>query len=271
MKIKITPFNPIEEQWEKSLKIGHFFYYAKYWYGGMVTEINDDDHWCEEEMSLVSKSELPFITAIRHGLQKDDTPQLVSGLTPILNKHSPFYEIVNITKFPNKEECKQLIMKYCDYATKNNYTFYSKQLSKKTVFEYQNNFDITNDFFTRAGSCLYKAYILLHTNSSTFAEEIYINIFIAFEAIIEYLQQRDHMQRKEVIQSLSPVLKNLVHITNFEEYEEEMRDNIRNNIIHPFRDKSLQTNAHPFLMADYVFEDLEFVDYFFKKVLKKEF
>ena len=118
---------------------------------------------------------------------------------------------------------------------------------------------------------MYKANILLNT-SHTFAEEVYINISITLEAIIEYIKiQYTLKTKKDAIEFLDINLKKLKIFNYFLEYEEEMRESTRNNIIHPFRNKTLEKNAHADLDADTIFEDVPVVDIVFKAVLSKEF
>ena len=59
-------------------------------------------------------------------------------------------------------------------------------------------------------------------------------------------------------------------LVDFKDREKEMRDSIRNNIIHPYRNNYKEEVANLFMMADYIFENLGFVDYFFKQVLLKK-
>src|SRR3990167_3162026 len=111
-------------------------------------------------------------------------------------------------------------------------------------------------------------YYLITNTIYAFAEEIYINLFIAFECIIEYLKLKNSIERKYVIESIEKLLaKNKMSGVDFKSYEEEMRDYIRNDIIHPFRNYIKEQVAQPFMMADYVFEDLGFVDWLFKQLI----
>ncbi|MDD3679274.1 MAG: hypothetical protein PHX72_00205 [Candidatus Shapirobacteria bacterium] len=265
MKIKITPFNNKDEQLRGEFKVGNNFYYGKFHSSGVVTEIRAKDDWLDQEMAWLSRSEIPFITALRHTRVKmySAGTYLVSGGTPFIRKFGPFYKTLEVEKFPSKDECRDLIREYCRLATDESYHFTNKGVAVGSVLKLFRLFDYNNDFFIRAGSCLYKAYILLNT-SSTFAEEIYTNTFIALEAIIEYIKQRDGVKdRKKIVEKIS----SLKSVNNFEDYEEEMRDGIRNDIIHPFRDKYGEAIAQPFMMADFVYEDLAFVDWLFKQVL----
>jgi len=76
------------------------------------------------------------------------------------------------------------------------------------------------------------------------------------------LKLKYKVNRNEIIKKIT-----LVGVGNFAEYEEEVRDFIRNDIIHPYRNKYKQKIAQPFLMADHVLEDLSFVDWLFKQIM----
>ena len=192
---------------------------------------------------------------------------MVSGLTPILLRHHSFSKIIDVDTFPTKEECFHLLGKYDHPGTGCDYRLYTKRLAKRNVEICYDNFDYSNDFFARTASCIYKGYVLLHTNGTTFGEEIYTNVYIALEAIVEYFKTSSKKDRKTVVKEMANNIDALLPGTDFEEYEEEMRDTIRNDIVHPYREKEKRTVPQPFMMADYVFGDLGFVDWIFKKVL----
>jgi hypothetical protein len=235
-----------------------------------VTEIKSGDDWLEQEMAWVSRSEIPFVTAMRHA--QLEGPHLIEGaLTPILRRYNPFYVVKDVEVFPSSDECQQLVYKYCDYAAAGSYHFYERNVDVANLKELVNAFDYDNDLLVRAGACLYKAYILL-ANSHTFAEEIYIDAFIAFEAMVEQIisnrKLKGRTARFQVIDIIGEYLKTSEPGVDFADYEEEMRDGIRNNIIHPFRHRTGERVAQPFLMADYIFEDLGFIDWLFKKMIE---
>jgi len=264
MQIKITPLTPKHDQMEGDFKVGSNYYYAKFHYAGILSEVKKSDDWLEQEMSWISRSEIPFITTFRH-VQLSDEPRLVLGSpTPIVKRFETFYKIVEKEKFPTNEECKQLIMEMCNVATDDIYHLFKTEITQRELNEYYSHFKYSNDFFVRAGSCLHKAYILLDT-STIFAEDIYVNLFIAFEALIEHLQIKWKTRRKGVISKINNL--GLEKGMDFIEHEEEMRDMIRNDIIHPFRREEERRVPNPFLMADFVYEDLAFVDWFFKQIL----
>ncbi len=272
MKVKITPFTTKHSHLEGVFRVDNNHYLAKYHSAGMVTAIRKDDDWLDQEMCWVSRSDIPFITALRHvQLQK---PHLVEGvLTPNIKRFTPFYFIEEFQTFPSTDECMQLIYKYCDFANDGGYHFYQSDIKEDEIAKIYELFDYKNDFFVRAGSCLYKAYILLNT-SHTFAEEIYVNVFIAFEALVQHLKLDKKLNsREDVIDVIDSYVKKKQPGIDFKDYEKEMRNQIRNNIIHPLRtfggykDEKI---AQPFMMADYVFEDLGFVDWLFKKFIEGE-
>lgn len=267
MQIKITPLTPKHDQMEGDFKVGNNYYYAKYHYAGILSEIKRSDDWLDQEMSWISRSEIPFITVLRH-IQLGDRPHLVLGNpTPIIKRFEAYHKIEEKEKFPTNEECRQLIMGVCNIVTDDEYRLFKPNIKEQDIKDYYKNFKYSNDFFIRAGSCIHKAYILLNT-STVFSEEIYINLFIAFEALIEFLKIRWILDRKDVVSKIDGM--ELEKGMSFIEYEEEMRDMIRGDIIHPFRREEKRTVAQPFLMADFVYEDLAFVDWFFKQILLKK-
>lgn len=270
MIIKITPLTNTHSHLEGIFKAKNCYYLAKFHSAGIVTEIKKSDNWLEDEMSWVSRSEIPFVTAMRHVQLRSQ--HLVEGvLTPVLRKFKPFYVTKEVDKFPSRDECMQLVYKYCDYASDDRYDFYKSRVKEIDIVKLFRKFDYRNDLFVRAGSCLYKAYILLNT-SHLFAEEIYNNAFIAFEAMVEHLKFKNGFSgkdaRNKVIDLIGKYLKKDNPGIDFKDYEEEMRDAIRNDIIHPFRDRSGERIAQPFLMADFIFEDLGLIDWLFKKIIE---
>lgn len=268
MRIKITPLSSEYEHMEGIFKIEHNFYLAKYHSAGIITEVKKSDDWLDQEMTWVSRSEIPFITAIRHAQLEGN--HLVNGPTPILKRFSTYHVVENVKNFPSFEKCRNLVYKFCDLANEGSYKFYSKpNITKQEIRRLYKMFDYRSNLFVRAGSCLHKAYLLLNT-SSTFSEEVYTNLFIAFECIVEYLRLKQKLNRKDVINLIEKHLKKNEPGANFIEYEEEMRDYIRNNIIHPFRERTKEQVAQPFMMADFVFEDLGFVDWLFKLLITKQ-
>ncbi|OGK27688.1 hypothetical protein A3B50_04175 [Candidatus Roizmanbacteria bacterium RIFCSPLOWO2_01_FULL_40_42] len=265
MKIKITPLSNKHEHMEGIFKVGNNYYLAKFHSAGIITEVKKSDEWVNQEMAWVSRSEIPFITALRHSQLQGE--HLVNGATPFLKQKAAFYVVKEVDRFPSLDECKQLVYKYCDLANDIDYHFFSTKVTQTEIEKLYLLFDYKNNLFIRAGACLHKAYFLLNT-SYAFAEEIYINLFIAFECIIEYLKLKNSIERKYVIESIEKLLaKNKMSGVDFKSYEEEMRDYIRNDIIHPFRNYIKEQVAQPFMMADYVFEDLGFVDWLFKQLI----
>ncbi len=270
MQIKITPLTNTHSHLEGIFKAKNCYYLAKFHSAGIVTEIKKSDNWLEDEMSWVSRSEIPFVTAMRH--VQLQTQHIVEGvLTPVLRKFKPFYVTKEVDKFPSRDECMQLVYRYCDYASDDGYDFYKGRVKETDIVRLFKSFDYRNDLFVRAGSCLYKAYILLNT-SHLFAEEIYNNAFIAFEAMVEHLKFTNGFSgkdaRNKVIDLIGKYLKEDNPGIDFRDYEEEMRDTIRNDIIHPFRNRSGERIAQPFLMADHIFEDLGLIDWLFKKIIE---
>ena len=270
MQIKITPLSNKHSHMEGIFKVKNCYYLAQFHSAGIITEIKKSDDWLEQEMSWVTRSEIPFITALRHAQLKSE--HLVEGaLIPVLREFGPFYITKMVGKFPSRDECKQLVYKYCGYANDGGYHFYKMNINGNDIKKLVMKFDYKNNLFVRAGSCLYKAYILLNT-SSLFAEEIYNNTFIAFEAMVEHLKfKRGYLgrdARNKVIDLIGKYLKKDNPGVDFKDYEEEMREGIRNNIIHPLRTRSGERIAQPFLMADYVYEDLGFIDWLFKKIIE---
>lgn len=270
MQIKITPLDYRHSQLEGTFRVRNYYYLAQFHSAGIVTEIKLGDDWLEQEMAWVTRSEIPFVSAMRHA--QLEGPQLVEGaLTPLLRRFNPFYVVKNVDVFPSEDECMQLVYKYCGYAGAEPYHFYRRNVDAGSVAELVDAFDYDNDLLIRAGSCLYKAYVLL-ANSHTFAEEIYIDAFIAFEAMVEHMissrKLKGRPARNQVIDIIAEYVKAHEPGVDFTEYEEEMRDGIRNNIIHPLRHRTGERVAQPFLMADYIFEDLGFIDWLFKKIIE---
>lgn len=250
---------------EGEFYFGNSYYLAKYHSAGIITEIKDGDEWLSEEMSWVSRSEIPFVTALRHS-QMAQARLIEGNINPIIRQFGPFYEVKEVANFPSREECQQLVYRYCGYTNDASYHFYDHQVKEQEIRALTEAFDYENDLMIRAGSCLYKANILLDS-SSVFAEEVYINTFIALEAILENLiASREKIDRSQAIDLIGDYLKIDNPGIDFEDHEEEMRDGIRNNIIHPYR-RSGDLNPQPILMADYVYEDLSLVDWIFKKVI----
>jgi hypothetical protein len=270
MRIKITPLTENHNHLEGIFKFKRNYYLAKFHSAGIITEIKKSDSWLEQEMSWVSRSEIPWVTVLRH-FQLESEHLVEGSLTPILKKHDTHYFIENVEKFPSKQECMNLIYKYCGYSTNGDYHFYTKKVNEGEIVDLMHGFDYKNNIMIRAGSCLYKAYTLLNT-SSAFAEEVYINVFVAFEAIVELLKSRHGFKGKGSRNKVVDLIENYLKIDNpgidFRDYEEEMREGIRNNIIHPYRTHSGDKIAQPFLAADYIFEDLGFIDWIFKKVIE---
>ncbi len=273
MKIKITPFDNKDGQLEGEFRVGDNFYCGKHHSVGIVTKIRTDDKWLDEEMAWVSRSEIPFITSLRQSRVEMCTltlyANLVSGGTPFIREEGPFFSLKDVNKFPSDAKCVDLIREHCGLVTDESYNLTDVKVKTETLHYLYKLFDYKNDLLIRAGSCLYKAYVLSNL-SYTFAEEIYINTFIGLEAIVEYIKLRDGLEglegKKEVVEKIGE----LDGMRGFKDYEEEMRDGIRHNIMHPFRDKYAETIAQPVLSADSVFEDLAFVDWLFKQVLLKK-
>lgn len=263
MQIKITPLTPKHDQMEGDFKIGNNYYYAKFHYAGTLNEIKKSDDWLEHEMSWVSRSEIPLITTLRH-VQFGDEPHLVLNPSPVLKRFEAYSKIKKVEKFPTDEECRQLIMSVCNVVTDEEYHLFHTEITRQALNAYYKLFKYSNDLLIRAGSCLHKAYILLDT-SVVFAEEIYVNLFIAFEALLEFLKSEWGFTRKQVISKISEM--NLQKGMDFVEYEEEMREMIRNDIIHPFRRDEQRKVAQPFMIADMIYEDLAFVDWLFKQLI----
>ncbi|MEA1936702.1 MAG: hypothetical protein U9N04_01150 [Patescibacteria group bacterium] len=268
MKIKITPFSPKQKNAKGEFRLDGYYYLAEYHSAGMILKIKKNDNFNKSEMWWVTRTEIPFITAIRHSQLNGQ--YLTPRTSPIIRRDGPLFIIKDVEKFPSTNECRQLIYKYCDLCTDDAYDFLSKKISKNKIKKNLANFDYNEDLIIRAGSCLYKAYILLET-SSTYAEEIYVNIYIALEAIIEHLNIKNNFKKEETLLFLEKQLSDLNVCQEFEKYEFEMRESIRNNIIHPYRRKSKVSNPNVFLMADYVFEDLPLVDLLFFHLLNGAF
>lgn len=270
MQIKITPLSNKHSHTEDIFRIKNYYYLAKFHSAGIVTEVKKSDKWLENEMSWVSRSEIPFLTAFRQSQFLE--PRLVrNSLVPVIRQFMPFYELITVDKFPSDEECMQLVYKYCEFACDGGYIFSQESIDKESIKELIEAFDYRNNLMVRAGSCLYKAYVLLET-SHTFAEEIYTNTFIALEAIIEILKTKYNFSgrdsRSKTVDKIAEYLKTENPGSDFKDYEEEMREGIRNNIIHPYRSNSGEKIDQPFMMADYVYEDLSYVDWIFKQLIK---
>lgn len=270
MKIKVTPLDWRHDQLEGIIHVHRFCYFAKFHSAGLVTEIKANDNWLDDETAWVSKTELPFITAIRHA-QLGSEPLINQGLTPIIHRYQPLFETLEVEEFPTRDQCMELVYKYCDYSTDGIYHFYNRDIKESKIKELVEAFDCNNDLIVRASACLYKAYILLNA-SWTFAEEVYVNAFISFEAIIEDLILCHGFtgadSRNMAIDIIDKYLMKDNPGIDFADYEEEMRDGIRNNIIHPFRRHSKKPVAKPVITADDIFEDLSFIDWLFKKVIE---
>lgn len=268
MKLKITPLSTLHSHLEGEFQVGNNYYFAKFHSAGIITEVCVDDKWLEGETVWVSRSEIPFVTALRHVLLEDMS--LIEGsATPIIRQSGTFYELKDVDRFPNKDECRQLVYKFCGYVSGDKYQFYKKRISQRDLRDIYYSFDIEGGLLIRAGACLYKSYLLLES-SFTFSEEIYTNAFIAFEAMIEYLANNKgytgKTKRERALDDVGVYLSTTEPGMCFRDHEEEMRDMIRNNIIHPFR-HSGEINENPDLMADYVLEDLGLIDWIFKLVV----
>ena len=240
MQIKITPLDSRHTQLEGVFRTHNYYYLAQFHSAGIVTEIKSDDDWLESEMAWVTRSEIPFITALRHA--QLDEPRLVEGsLTPVLRRFRPFFALERVETFPSPDECMQLVYKYCEYVNDGTYRFYKGNVDESRVKQLFERFDYDDDFLVRAGSCLFKAYLLL-ASSHAFAEEIYVNTFIAFEAMCEHLISSHKMKgrgaRNQVIDIIAKYVSGHEPGVDFTGYESEMRDGIRNNIIHPFRHRT---------------------------------
>lgn len=269
MKIKITPFSPKQKNAKGTFMIYNNYYLAEYHSAGMISKIEDDDNFDESETFWITRSEIPLITSIRHSQLQGQ--YLTPSAIPIIRRHTPFFIIEDVEKFPSKEDCRQLIYKYCNLATDEEYDFLENKIDERKIKKLFDNFNYHDDLIIRAGSCLYKSYILLETSNSTFSEEIYINTYIALESIIEHLNIISKLTREKTLDFLDKKLGELEVCQEFKEYEFEMRESIRNNIIHPYRNKTGISNPNVFLMADYVFEDLPLVDLIFFHLLQGSF
>jgi hypothetical protein len=266
MKIKVTPFTSQHAHLEGEYKFGNFYYLAEFHSAGIVTEIEEGDDWLESETSWVSRSELPLVTAIRLA-QLQSSRHLVEGcLTPIIKKHNCFYIIKDVEAFPSEDECRQLIYKYSGYALNGGIRFYKRNLPVDVVAKIMDGLDVNKDLLARAASCLYKAHLLLNT-STVFAEEIYTVCYIALEAIIEHVKITQGISKEEAIMAIGALVVKKEPGIDLKEYEEEIREGIRNNIIHPFRSSSGEMNAQPTLMAEYVYDELGFIDWLFGELL----
>lgn len=270
MKIKITPFTKDSDHWEKEFIIGKNYYCAKFYTAGVITLLQDDDDWLSYEMSWISKSELPFLTALRHSLltviEDQGIISIVPELTPILSHFQPLYQIVEVNTFPSKDECYQLLSKFIDASNLPcRYSFYKRRTSLKQIKDYYRDMNKEDGLLLRAMASIHKAYILLNTNSSTFAEEIYLNLYRAMEALIEFVKETYKVDKKEALEILDPHFPDVSLV----EYEKEMREGIRNDITHPLRNNTEPKRivSNPYLIADMIYEDLAFVDYLLKRVL----
>lgn len=261
MNIKITPFNEKQSQLKIDIKINNNFYGGNSDYCGIITEVKKSDDWLDQETAWVTRSEIPFVSALRLSQVKNECEGiLISGLVPIIRDSGPIYTIKEISKFPNQKDCVDLLRECCRLVCNGSYSFQNVG-DEQEITKVFKSFDYKSNLLIRAGACLYKANILLNT-SFVFAEEIYIDTYIAFESLIEHLKLKYKVNRNEIVKKIT-----LMGVSNFAEYEEEMRDFIRNDIIHSYRNKYKQKIAQPFFMADYVLEDLSFVDWLFKQIL----
>jgi len=261
MKIKITPFNNKNPQLRINIKIKNNFYCGSPACCGLITEVKKSDKWLEQENFWVTRSEIPLVTALRLSQIGDECEGfLVPGLIPIIRDYGPAYTTKEVEKFPGRKDCIGLLGEFCRFANSDSYSF-QREGNEQKIIKLFKSFDYKNNLLIRAGACLYKAHILLET-SFVFSEEIYVNTYIALEGLIEYLKLNLNVGRKGVLKKIVST-----GVDNFEEYEEEMRDFIRNDIIHPYRNRYKQKIALPFMSADDVFEDLSFIDWLFKQVL----
>lgn len=282
MKIKITPLTSEREQLEGIFRVDNNFYFGKRGIAGIVTEIREDDDWLVvgdgwlsgHEMPWVSRSEIPFITALRQSQMIatdnfpswNNFPSCVFSGTPFIEKYAPFFGVKDVDKFPSEEECEKLIRKHCPVLANEPYSFYTRDISNEDVSKLYRLFDYKSDLLVRGGSCIYKAYILINT-SHTFAEEIYLNVYIALESIIEFLKLKEGLKRKKVVERIGSLNQKEIGGSDFKEYEEEMRDDIRNNIVHPYRSRYGEEVAKPHMRFAYIYEDLPLVDWLFKNLL----
>lgn len=269
MKLIVTTFSNTGNLLGGQITIEGNFYIASQKLAGSVVMLKKDDDWLDGELAWVSRSEIPFITAIRLSQVSDDPNGNIWGRdpTPIITKwgsnHGAFYlsKQADYKYFPTEQECLKLLSN----ESKNlnlNYALEHKTLNSNDISSIYHAFDYENDLLIRAGACLHKAHTLERT-SYIFSEEIYVNLYIAFEAIVEYLSQAKSMSRKRILEAIGGISGT----NSFLEYEEEMRDDVRNNIVHPWRKKYQETIVQPMIDVDYVFEDLPFVDWLFKMVL----
>lgn len=269
MKLIVRIFDNSEPLLKGEFKIRNNFYIATENLAGSVVEIKEDDDWLDGELGWVSRSEIPFITAIRLAQVSDNPDGNIWGRdpTPIITKFGDDHGVSFLSRqkeydnFPSRQKCIELIKEKSEIETKK-YIIENKKISRKKILNIFKQFDYYDDLLIRAGTCLHKAHTLERV-SYIFSEEIYNNLFISFEAIIEYLKQLNGTTRGEVLKAIE--LRS--GSSNFLEYEEEMRDEIRNNIIHPWRDVYKESVVQPMVDIDYIFEDLPFVDWLFRQVI----
>ncbi len=271
MKLSITQLSNTAELIPGDIKIYNNFYHACSDCAGIVSAIRNLDDWIEGETAWTTRSSIPFVSALRLS-QITDEPNSGAGYNPS-PKITVYGVAINMpgimglsrlpdySKFPSAAECISLIK--LNAQNKSSIKLVSdRKIDVKKARNIYKHFDYKNDLLIRSGACLYKAHLLQDT-STAFAEEIYINLYIAFEAIIEYLKKKYSLNRRDIIQKLAQVPGN----TNFIEYEEEMRDYIRNSIIHPWRENYKETVLQPIYDIDFIFEDLPFVDWLFRRVI----
>lgn len=269
MKLRVTNLSNSSELVKGEYLVGNNYYYVSKDIAGTVVELKDDDDWLDGELAWVSRSEVPFITAIRLSQVSDDPDGSNWGINPnpIISKYGPPHGLWTLEKlpefnyFPDKKKCLELI-KQLPRDNNSPYKLASRSPTQQNVELIYKKFPYEDDLLIRAGACLHKAH-LLESVSYMFAEEIYVNLYISFEAIIEFLKQKHNLSRKSIIQNIA----NVPGTGNFLEYEDEMRDFIRNNIIHPWRDKNQEAVVQPMRDVDFIFEDLPFVDWLFRQVI----
>jgi hypothetical protein len=270
MKIMVTVLSNAENLYKGQFLVGDNFYYASDHLAGTVVTLRPDDNWIEGEFAWVTRSEIPFISAIRLSQVEDNLDKMIPGRNPnpYITKYGPrkhgifaLSHYKEYKKFPSEAECIELIKKESkDY--KLTYKFIDKSINRTNVQQIYNSFNYYDDLIIRAGVCLHKAYTL-QSVSYMFSEEIYTNLYIAFEAIIEYLKLLNDTDKDQILEAINKI----PGTGHFLRYEEEMRDQIRNNIIHPWRENYEISVVQPMQSIEYIFEDLPFVDWLFKQVI----
>lgn len=264
MQIKITPLNPALEQPGGLCILPGYYYQGRATASGTVTRVDEGDQWLEAETAWLSRSEIPFITALRH--VQLESPHLVLGLTPAVHRFELSYCVEAVEDFPTATECASLLDRECaSLLAGGAYQVEPRpEINEFAVGTHTQAFDKSNSLLLRAGSCLHKAYVLLNT-SHVFAEEVYVNAFIAFEAIVGNLMVAKGLgRRKDAIHLIADFMRPLEPGMDFLEHEEEMRDWIRNDIIHPLRSHGT-INENPSTYMGFIYEDLGLIDWLFKQ------